>query len=150
MTDGIALRHQDWALGKSEVIDRRRKQAMPTKKARGKSKASRATGKKRSARKPARKSTRKKSAAESAQHTQFTSLKKTVRRRGPGVVMCVKEMAGAVMAAAAAGALKGAVTAVLPPVMKATGVTVESRETKGPGELPRNQDQREIRQNDTA
>jgi hypothetical protein len=123
---------------------------MPTKKARGKSKASRATGKKRSARKPARKSTRKKSAAESPQRTQFTSLKKTVRRRSPGVVKSVKEMAGAVMAAAAAGALKGAVTAVLPPVMKATGVTEESRETKGPGDVPRNQDQRGIRQNDTA
>ena len=123
---------------------------MPTKKARGKSKSSRATGKKRSGPKPVRKSTRKKSAAEGARRTQPTSLKKTVRRRGPGVVKSVKEMAGAVMAAAAAGALKGAVTAVLPPVMKATGVTEESRESKGPGEVPPSQDQREIRQHDTT
>jgi hypothetical protein len=62
----------------------------------------------------------------------------------------MKDMAGAVMAAAAAGALKGAVTAVLPPVRKAAGVTEEGRETKGPGEVPRSQDQREIRQNDTT
>jgi hypothetical protein len=124
---------------------------MPTKKARGKSKASRATGKrKRSARKSARKSTRKKSAAEGAQRTQPTSPKKTARRRSPGVVKSMKDMAGAVMAAAAAGALKGAVTAVLPPVRKAAGVTEESRETKGAGEVPRSQDQREIRQNDTT
>ena len=54
------------------------------------------------------------------------------------------------MAAAAAGALKGAVTAVLPPVKKAAGVSEESRETQGPGEVPRSQDQREIRQNDTT
>ena len=119
---------------------------MPTKKARGTSKASRATGKKRSA----RKSTRKKSTARGAQGAQPASLKKTVRRRGPGVVKSMKEMAGAVMAAAAAGALKGAVTAVLPPVMKATGVTEESRETRRPGEVPRSQDQRDIRQNDTT
>ena len=118
---------------------------MPTKKARGKSKASRAT-----ARKSARKSTRKKSAAGGAQRTQPTSPKKTARRRSPGVVKTMKEVAGAVVAAAAAGALKGAVTAVLPPVRKATGVTEESPETKGPGEVPRSQDQREIRQNDTT
>ena len=117
---------------------------MPTKKARGKSKASRATGK---TKRSARKSTRKKSAAKGAQPT---SLKKKVRRLSPGVVKSMKDMAGAVMAAAAAGALKGAVTAVLPPVRKAAGVTEEGRETKGPGEAPRSQDQREIRQNDTT
>jgi hypothetical protein len=120
---------------------------MPTKKARGKSKASRATDK---TKRSARKSTRKKSAAEGAQRTQPTSPKKTARRRSPGVVKSMKDMAGAVMAAAAAGALKGAVTAVLPPVRKAAGITEESRETKGPGEVPRSQDQREIRQNDTT
>jgi hypothetical protein len=120
---------------------------MPTKKARGKSKASRATDK---TKRSARKSTRKKSAAQRAQRTKPTSPKKTARRRSLGVVKSMKDMAGAVMAAAAAGALKGAVTAVLPPVRKATGVTEESRETKGPGEVPRSQDQREIRQNDTT
>ncbi|HEX5035349.1 MAG TPA: hypothetical protein VFW62_12795 [bacterium] len=119
---------------------------MPTKKARGKSKASRATGK---TKRSARKSTRKKS-AKGAQRTQPTSLKKKVRRLSPGVVKSMKDMAGAVMAAAAAGALKGAVTAVLPPVRKAAGVTEEGRETKGPGEAPRSQDQREIRRNDTT
>jgi hypothetical protein len=120
---------------------------MPTKKARGKSKASRATGK---TKRSVRKSTRKKSAAKGAQRTQPTSLKKKVRRLSPGVVKSMKDMAGAVMAAAAAGALKGAVTAVLPPVRKAAGVTEESRETKGPGEAPRSHDQRGIRQNDTT
>lgn len=125
--------------------------AMPTKKSRGKSKASRATGKRKpSGRKSARNSTRKNSAAEGARRTQPTSTKKTVRRRSAGVVKSVKEMAGAVMAAAAAGALKGAVTAVLPPVMKATGVTGERRETREPGEVAGGQDQREIRQNDTT
>jgi hypothetical protein len=124
---------------------------MPTKKARGKSKASRATGKrKHSARKSTRKSTRKKSAAEGARSTQPTSPKKTAKRRSLGVVKSMKDVAGAVMAAAAAGALKGAVTAVLPPVKKAAGVTEESRETQGPGEVPRSQDQREIRQNDAT
>lgn len=118
---------------------------MPAKKARGKSKASRATGK---TKRSARKSTRKKSAA-GAQRTKATSPKKTARRRSPGVVKSMKEMAGAVMAAAAAGALKGAVTAVLPPVRKAAGITEESRETKGSGEVPRSQDQRD-RQNDTT
>ena len=119
---------------------------MPAKKARGKSKASRATGK---TKRSERKSTRKKSAA-GAQRTKATSPKKTVRRRSPGVVKTMKDMAGAVVAAAAAGALKGAVTAVLPPVRKAAGVTEEGRETKGLGEAPRSQDQREIRQNDTT
>ena len=114
---------------------------MPTKKARGKSKASRAT---------ARKSTRTKSAAEGARRTQPTSPKKTARRRSVGVVKSMKDVAGAVMAAAAAGALKGAVTAVLPPVKKAAGVTEESRETQGPGVVPRSHDQKEIRQNDTT
>ena len=120
---------------------------MPTKKARGKSKASRARGK---TKRSARKSTRKKSAAKGAQRTQPTSPKKALRRRSPGVVKTMKDMAGAVMAAAAAGALKGAVTAVLPPVRKAAGVTEESRETREPGEVARSQDQREIRQNDTT
>ena len=123
---------------------------MPTKKTRGKSKASRATSKRKiSGRKSARKSTRKKSAVKGAQRTPPTSLKKKVRRLSPGVVKSMKDMAGAVMAAAAAGALKGAVTAVLPPVRKATGVE-ESPETKGPGEVPRSQDQREIRRKDTT
>lgn len=120
---------------------------MPTKKARGKSKASRATGK---TKRSARKSARKKSAAKGAQRTQPVSPKKTARRRSLGVVKSMKEMAGAVMAAAAAGALKGAVTAVLPPVRKAAGVTDESRETQGPGEVPRSQDQKEIRQDGTT
>jgi hypothetical protein len=120
---------------------------MPTKKARGKSKASRATGKRKHS---ARKSTRTKSAAEGARRTQPTSPKKTAKRRSLGVVKSMKDVAGAVMAAAAAGALKGAVTAVLPPVKKAAGVTEESRETQGPSEVPRSQDQREIRQNDTT
>jgi hypothetical protein len=113
---------------------------MPTKKARGKSKASRATGK---TKRSARISTRKKSTAKGAQRTQPTSPKKKVRRLSPGVVKSMKDMAGAVMAAAAAGALKGAVTAVLPPVRKAASVTEEGRETKGPGEAQRSQDQRE-------
>jgi hypothetical protein len=120
---------------------------MPTRKARGKSKASRATGKRKHS---ARKSTRKKSAAEGARRTQPTSPKKTGKRRSLGLVKSMKDVAGAVMAAAAAGALKGAVTAVLPPVKKAAGVTEESRETQGPGEVPRSQDQREIRQNDAT
>jgi hypothetical protein len=122
---------------------------MPTKKARGKSKASRATARK-SARKSTRKSTRKKSAARGAQRTQPTSSKKTAKRRSLGVVKSMKDVAGAVMAAAAAGALKGAVTAVLPPVKKAAGITEESRQTQGTGEVLRSQDQREIRQNDAT
>ena len=120
---------------------------MPTKKARRRSKASSATGK---TKRSARKSTRKKSAAKGAQRTQPTSAKKTARRRSPGVVKTMKDVAGAVMAAAAAGALNGAVTAVLPPVRKAAGVSEESRETKGVGEVPRSPDQREIRQNDAT
>ena len=120
---------------------------MPTKKARRRSKASGATGK---TKRSSRKSTRKKSAAKGAQRTQPASPKKTARRRSPGVVKTMKDVAGAVMAAAAAGALKGAVTAVLPPVRKAAGVSEESRETKGVGEVPRSPDQRESRQNDAT
>jgi len=55
------------------------------------------------------------------------------------VVKAVKEMAGAVLTAAAAGALKGAVTAAIPPVRKAAGVSEESPETRAAEERSSNQ-----------
>jgi len=129
---------------------------MAAKKARGKSKPSRAKTSRRKAsrskasaakaseaksraKSSARKSTRKNSAASVALRNPDTDSKRTARRGSPGVVKAVKEMAGAVLTAAAAGALKGAVTAAIPPVRKAAGVSEESPETRAAEERSSNQ-----------
>ena len=100
---------------------------VPAKKASGRSKASTAkAGKKGSARKAAA----KKSAASGAKGKKGAGSKKTAKRTSLKVGKKVKKVVGDVLTAAAAGAVKGAVTAAIPPVKEAAGVTEETPQTK--------------------